>query len=58
MHIKVDQMILDKINLYETKSRIKDTLKPMDKINKLNVTSFNLNSCFKIIFWIQGTEAK
>lgn len=40
MHIKVDQMILDKINLYETKSRIKDTLKPMDKINKLNVTSF------------------
>lgn len=40
MHIKDDQMIIDKKNRYETKSRIKDTLKPMDKINKLNVTSF------------------
>lgn len=40
MHIKDDQMIIDKKkNRYETKSKIKD-LKPMDKIIKVNVTSF------------------
>lgn len=41
MHIKDDQMIIDKKkNRYETKSKIKDTLKAMDKIIKVNVTSF------------------
>lgn len=55
MHIIDDKMIIDKKNRSETKSKIKDTLKPMDKIIKVSLA---LNSCFIIIFWIQGTEAK